>query len=845
MAIDDTSVVPENIAYGKSYCDALGVTDDELMRIAARIRPFPLPSEAVPVKTSQFQDLSREMILNAPAHLMVHLQRTAAQGGMQVISPRQTPLTSMMNRKCQEKRLLGDHVVGSIAEPLEEWPTMDDMDFSQLLPDEPLPPSDVEVTHRTRTKTVSITSATGMLSDPILACLIKGRAVIDILNRHDVQGDGAGVATLLADAWGLKEGDIMDLDGFSLGYDGPLLRHAIKSDEVYPTIYAPVHQRKSISVGSNEVSKKNLAEDTALDWRRMRVFCEAVFSMATSIEGYPLKAMRAIPPPGDMTAPGNRPNVMVFIPAPCTAWVHCPSTFAVNPVLERRVSKSRAIPEEVAMALARYVSVVKPMTHAMKVGHKATTQVTHLQPVEFAESETIQSTYAHVISRMATTGARGRTPAKTLRNFIYETICAADMGFAARINQYIQLAKSEVKVHLGTTDVPDRLIDKLADSFLGIGKAIRLKITAEATMRGHTVEDWWDDVTAQCTPRYKNMAESSRGWALVGMYLIFKSPTPKWTALASAVNYATIRDLARRAVGSVGLPAEVGSAERLLHAARHVARSVSRVYAEQYAGVGDVGMALADVLKEQGKERSSEALREGAILWHLRGRVFRAVNVELLGKGKLAKSANHYIAHGDPISINLAPAPYTPYKAYMVHLAKSEYVPDSVKNLFPEVIASKISSVFQKIKRPIMPCKQSRVTKYLACPADLGNDMEKAWSELVWDMEWVLAEYGAKKPDPIPMIVPVEQTVVIEEIHLEIPRHVPSTDGKKDYFEIMARAGIEAADYIDDLLEELDEATSDMIMEGTYRTVDEILMTIQGFKKQVDDMRGKNNETVR
>ncbi|KAI9109115.1 hypothetical protein K1719_019738 [Acacia pycnantha] len=39
------------------------------------------------------------------------------------------------------------------------------------------------------------------------------------------------------------------MDAFSLGVDGPLHRHAIKTDEVYPMCYAPTRVRRAISVG--------------------------------------------------------------------------------------------------------------------------------------------------------------------------------------------------------------------------------------------------------------------------------------------------------------------------------------------------------------------------------------------------------------------------------------------------------------------------------------------------------------------------------------------------------------------------------------------------------------------
>ncbi|KAI9110835.1 hypothetical protein K1719_018273 [Acacia pycnantha] len=52
-----------------------------------------------------------------------------------------------------------------------------------------------------------------------------------------------------AKAWSVGKEDIDDMDVFSLGVDGPLHRHAIKTDKVYPMCYAPIRVRRAISVG--------------------------------------------------------------------------------------------------------------------------------------------------------------------------------------------------------------------------------------------------------------------------------------------------------------------------------------------------------------------------------------------------------------------------------------------------------------------------------------------------------------------------------------------------------------------------------------------------------------------
>jgi hypothetical protein len=823
----------------------VSITLEDIDRVATRIRPFPLPADLAPPSRCDFSEIPEETLLSTPPHLIAHMQRTAAQGGFQVVSPRQTPLSSMMTRIKTHRRQLGDHIVGSIADPYSTWPTIDDADFSAILPDEPLPLASTGPTLREKTRTKSLTSYSHMLSDPILSCLVKGRAVIDVLNRHDVQGDGDAVASLLADAWGVEKEDIMDLDAFSLGFEGEMLRHAIKVDEVHPVIYAPIHQRRCISVGASEISRECLPADSAMDWRRMRVFCEAIFALTISIEGIPMVAVRAVPPPGDMTAPADRQNILAFLPAPCTAWSHSADTFALSPVVDIRRRRHKTIPREVLAALARYVEVIRPVSHAMSHGFRATARLSTLHSVDVPPGETLQSSYHTVVRQVGTHGARGRTAAATVRSFVFEAIEALPPAEAMRINRYIQLAKKEVLEHLSLMEVPEVIVDRLACKFLTVGEKIRLKVTAEAKHRGATSEEWWKDITSQSASRYKEMKEGTMGWAKVAMYLLFKQPTDKWRKLCSAINYSSMMESAARSVGGIPLPPEKESIARVEMAARHVAKSVSGAYAGHYMGVYDVGMAISDYMMASGKQRSAEILRQASYLWVLRARVFRAINVNILPGSSESPNVNHYTAVGKCLSINLAPAPYRVYAAYRIGALKSDIIPERIKKQLPTNIVGRISTVFKDMIGPIIPIRESELTKYLIEPRKLGDDMEKAWRELVGDMKKVLEEYGpkeARRPSS-------GDDVVIQMnpgICLSLPRPVaPSNTGKRGFFEILSEISGEGADYVDSLLEEVGTVMGDMIMEEEFTDANELILRLKGVVAEQSLNRPAGTETVK
>lgn len=109
-----------------------------------------------------------------------------------------------------------------------------------------------------------------------------------------------------------KEKEIMELDGYSLGIEGALQRHAMKVDKVYTTLYAPTHITSVVSMGVSDLDKSVLLPDMALDWRRMRVFREAVFYLTCMVEGHPKKKMAGITVSGQRS--GSRKNMMAFTP---------------------------------------------------------------------------------------------------------------------------------------------------------------------------------------------------------------------------------------------------------------------------------------------------------------------------------------------------------------------------------------------------------------------------------------------------------------------------------------------------------------------------------------------------
>lgn len=791
-----------DVEAGQDLC--FGLSEDEILKWSTRANVIPLPDYYCPTGGAPLSEVDDDVLLTAPPHVIVHIQRTAAQGGLQVVSPRQTPFSALMDRMPGGARMIGDHVVGVVAEPDTYWPTIDDADMSDLLPDQPIPPVVQDKSVRTKTRTLPLTAASHVLSDPILACLVKGRAVIDILRREDVMGGADELTAVLAKAWGVECKEIDDLDAFSLGIGGPMLRHAIKADEVYPTTYAPIHIRRSVSVGCSDVNRHYLPDNTAMDWRRMRTHCEAVFTLSCAIEGYPMQMMKARPPPGDPTAPSNRPNVLVFQPAGASAWSYDGSTFAITPTRPPDHMKASAIPAEVLDALARYVRVARPMSYALVAGVSTRAKKSVMVGTDYIAGETIATSYKMMIRCLVVSGVRGKTAAAAVRNTIFQAIENASLLNRMRVVRYIMIARDEAKAHLSLDMVPDVLIERLASKFLAIGDEIRLKIAAEATRRGHSIEEWWGDITAQAPERYSLFAEGTRGWAMVGMWLMFRSPTDRWKKLVSATHYGALREAQRSAVGGLRLPAEKGTPERLLAACVGAVRNITKAYAAYYMGVADVGLALADVAVEMSRPRTALMLREAAYMWVLRARAFRGTNIHLTGKDVDEASENYYKVKSTPADIVIKPAPYRAFEAYKSHVENSEILASTYKKHVAGFKGSVISDCFEFYRDMACPAKKSTLTQYLICPPQLSADMEASWQMLKEDVKIVAKKYGSgeRSRSSSPASKKVKY-ITGETIQVNLR---PDPEGAKDFYTVQADMGEDEVEWIEDLFEKMGPA---------------------------------------
>lgn len=819
------------------------MSQDDILRWTSWVKPFPLPDYLAPTDDYTLSDMDDETLLKVPPHLIVHVQRTAAQGGTQIVSPRQTPVTCLMGRVQDSRREMEDHVVGSVAANETVWPTVEPDDLDEWLPDEPLPRMGRDYKIREKTRTQPLTKANVLMKDPILACLIKGRATIDIMRRDDVGGDAEALTELLSDAWGVPKADLMEMDAYSLGIEGPLLRHAIKTDEVFPTVHAPIHKKLCISVGHTDMSRELLPEDTAMDWRRMRTVCEAIFLMSCSLEGISLTDVICTPPPGDPVAPTTRSNILAFRPLPCTAWTFEPKTFSICPAYSGNAEKQKSIPPDVLAAMSKYVREVRPVSFAMAGGHRSRAIRTTMSDPEQPTGEVLSSIYSKVARSVPTGSSRGRTAAAAMRNFIYDTLNESDLHVRLKIARYITIALDEVKAHLGDSIVPDEMIHSLAVKFVSLGELIRSKVVAESVRRGATPEDWWYDMCSQVPERYRKEKEGTMGWAHAGMWLLFRAPTDRWTKLAKATMYSALRDAEVSAIGSIPLPPEIGSTERVTVAVKTAAKRISQVYAGYYRAVADVAYSIAEILEGRRQQRSAATMRECAYLWTLRAGALRGTNLSNIAKDVPTPSPNHLRIVGVETDILVKPAPYQAFARYKGHVEVSEILPKLYKKAIAMFKGTKISRFFAECPGPILPSKESTVTRYLLNPSRLAADIERSWEDMKNDLSRVVRVYGCdergevrkrKQPEVVRVVMP-DAALSSYSVTLS----------QKNFYGWMGDMDPDEHDEFERIFDAVGEAERDRLCEIEFESLEELRSTLVIVRDEHVSKKSKGPEVVR
>jgi len=774
---------------------------------------IPIPEGYIPTGGAPLAGLDDETLLTMSPALIIHAQRTAASGGLQVVSPRAIPLAMSAAHTAHAKRTTDMFIAGSVASRNMDWPVLRDPVPAHLFANEPIDGYPSVPTVRPPSKTMGIAAAARGVSDPVVRAFLTGRALVDLQRRTDVAGSGDALAAHIAASWGLPQ-DIYDgMAEASLAPMGSLLRYATRADTAYPVLNAPIHARKCISVGANTAGRLLYGEHAAIDWRRLRVLCEAVFYMSSRIEGHSLVEMALQQPPGDPRADPLRAGVLQMRPLPGSVWTHDPATFRLD--IQRTDPPPAAIeyPERIAAAVADFYAEARPVAIAAWDDGGGHLVPTISQAPRTVTREAVIVGYHRTMQLASDFSARGRTSAAAVRDYLYQCLSGNTQLSAVRtlwMTRYLRetAVACAMSAHLDTVltrQLASRLSDFITD--------MRVRLAVESNRRGATLDEWWDDIRALLPGELSSLSEGSASWSIAIAHFLLHPYSSKWAGLTHALGSASHAAMASGVLQTVRLPARIGSPMRVYEAAAATARALGASYGAYYSSMYEVGCILAAQMKRMGNSVAAYKLRVAAGMWDIRAKV--ASSVELHTDDGTATEAGTIPCATGPY--HLTTAPYPAYTRWRELLHTGRIVSMAARREYPHHLDGPVERAFLGKREALFPMgaqANARLFRYTTKPARLAEDISETLTHILHDVTAVVARYEHEEAAvDIAWGEPTVLESAVPREHFSLTAMRPPAD---DYWTCIA--GLEQEDAIDteDLLLSLPQEVQDMVMARSY-----------------------------
>jgi len=794
--------------------------------------PIPIPKDQVGNSLTALRSMSDSDLLSVPVSMVCHILRTNASDDIQVISPRTTPLAMTAGRVSDTTRKIDTYIVGSRAVIDAEWPTVDGFVTSEDLPGEPLDANSEPLSNRPATHSRSLLAYNHEIADPVIKAYLKARSLCDLMRRPDVCGDSELLAENLTTAWQTDSDALTTMTSASLAPSGDLLRYAIGVDTVYPCLNAPLHVKQCISVGSFGHAREPYGEHAAIDWRRIRVLCEASFHLSTRSEGIPLTKLALTQPPGDPHAPVGRKGTLTFRPLPGSVWDTNPLTFALNPskYIPQVTLRANRVGAYIAESLATVMDIARPMMVAAPVRGTITSVPTKRITSVSRTAEGIVTGYVTLLNVMHKGALRGKTAAATVRDIIYEDLTTSARPASVRalwtVETFVVLAR-QMSIPISRDF---RLVHAVASSFSDAASDARQKLVVESERRGMTLDAWWEDICSVLPAEMLRLREGTGSWALAMAWLVLNPPTDKWRKLTPALKYESLADIARTAPHSMRLPAKIGSEERVFAAAKATAQSIARTYSAYYSAVRDAcGLMMSSLAVHKGTWEY-EALELSRAMWNIRMATVSTMSVSH------AVDDKRNILTTTSMRLVLKTSPYAAYTAWHTLLQNCRHVSSEAKAYFPQQVEGPVSTAFGRYTKPLIAgVLRNRVFRYVDEPATLANDLEKTLREAMEDIMQVARGYESETVlVQTAVLVPTVRTINMESAMMR------NIDGYDIYDAISTLEYPDTEEYLK-YFENLPDETQDILMRVPYKTVDDALRALVsadvGSSHSVDAVR--------
>jgi len=783
----------------------------------------PMPAECVPRGGAPLAALDDDTLLGMSPTLIAHAQRSAASGGLQVVSPRAISLAAVAAHTQQSTRTTDMFIVGSVASMNLDWPVLRDPIPARLFPGMPIDASPTELAVRMPTKSVGIAAACKGVSDPVTRAFLIGRAIVDLQRRPDVGGSGDALSSAVAQCWGVDPEVYMAMSEASLAPMGPLLRYATRADDAYPVLNAPIQARKCISVAANTAGRQLYGADKAIDWRRIRVMVESVYYNSMVVEGYNLAQMSLLVPPGDPRASPVRRGTLQFRPLPGSVWTHDPATFRVDMVRTDAIRAAVKFPARIAAAVRDFYAVARPVAAIAWAGSNVSMAATLVSQPTARNADTIITGYLHLMRANTSFSSRGKTSAAAVRDYIYQALTGSSSLAITRTLWMLRYLRESARQAGLSHLIDETLVRHAASRLSDVGHDMRIRLAVEAQRRASTLDAWWEDIVSGMPAAYKRFREGATSWAIVVVYYMLFPPTDKWVKLASALAHASHMGLAAQKLTSVRLPAVIGSVERVFEAGRTVLQSLAASYGAFYGAMFDVAALLAAQAHRSEKTATRNRLHVAGLMWDIRAKAASTARFHMPD----GTSTSAGMVRARTSEYHLTTAPYPAYKRWLDYMNTNRAVSQRLRAAFPARVGGMVSTAFLGKTEPLYPisaAERGRLFRYVNDPALLGVEIEQTLGMMTADVAAVVQQYEAEALLPAPSTPPgTRDDTAPGGITVDLAQFRPAPG---TYWALLADLGNADALAAEDAREDLPDTVQEDILSRTWATAEEMLATV-------------------
>jgi hypothetical protein len=593
---------------------------------------IPLPPELAPRDPDFMATLSDEEIWDMPAHVAVHLMRTSAQGGVQIISPRQIPSSAAVQKTSRDARQTFLHVTASEASQTRTWPEPEWVKRppASWFAHEPLAKDGEPLATRKPAKAAPVAFGVGDIANPFRRALAKINANVDFQRREDVRGDPDALAVAYARLWGMPDDFFGSGPVVTMAHLTGLREHAIMPDHAFARSLAPIQERRVVAVSVTTSDSGAFGPDRAFDWTSARVTAEAKFQLSVANERLSLVDVSISPmyKVGSL-GPGPRPSgILVYHPGKASVWCYSGDTFAIRPSAPEAIRRSKlvAVASENFTVGAHVVTSREIMRASTNAVHWVRTQAS---AVDLASTDTMSTGMAAIYRAVASARSTARTAGAALRSWLYDAVMDAPRHASVKFQRAISTVRQAVDV-VGYDLWPDPDLAKdLAKSLVQLDASIAMRMHAVAAVRNEDADAWFTSLSRML--RDRGAGPGTHGWAWMAVMFALNPPDEKWEGMVAALRAAA--SVSMRA-GTIPLSgASYSSVEATYKLADVRAKTAvahhKLLYSASYDGVAQASIFLARLADRRRHRSMARALRANAYCWSFRSRVVRTLDVRI------------------------------------------------------------------------------------------------------------------------------------------------------------------------------------------------------------------------